>query len=57
MISLIIGIHVVFIIIMKVLALISGGKDSIYNLCKCLDEGHQVVALGNLYNASMVWGI
>lgn len=37
---------------MKVLALISGGKDSIYNLCRCLDQGHQVVALGNLYNPS-----
>ena len=35
---------------MKVLALISGGKDSIYNLCTCLDKGHEVVALGNLYN-------
>jgi diphthine-ammonia ligase len=35
---------------MKVLALISGGKDSIYNLCRCMDEGHEVVALGNLYN-------
>nr|VVW87620.1 unnamed protein product [Nymphaea colorata] len=35
---------------MKVLALISGGKDSIYNLCRCIDEGHEVVALGNLYN-------
>ncbi len=35
---------------MKILALISGGKDSIYNLCKCIDEGHEIVALGNLYN-------
>lgn len=35
---------------MKVLALISGGKDSIYNLCKCIDQGHSVVALANLYN-------
>ena len=40
---------------MKILALISGGKDSIYNLCKCLDEGHQVVALGNLYNPSTIY--
>lgn len=38
---------------MKVLALISGGKDSIYNLCRCIDQGHQVVALGNLYNSCM----
>lgn len=36
---------------MKVLALISGGKDSIYNICRCLDQGHEIVALGNLYNA------
>lgn len=35
---------------MKVLALISGGKDSIYNLCRCIDLGYQIVALGNLYN-------
>lgn len=38
---------------MKILALISGGKDSIYNLCKCIDEGHEIVALGNLYNPSI----
>lgn len=36
---------------MKVLALISGGKDSIYNICRCIDQGHEIVALGNLYNA------
>lgn len=35
---------------MKVLALISGGKDSIFNICKCLDQGHEIIALGNLYN-------
>ena len=35
---------------MKILALISGGKDSIYNLCKCIDEGHEIVALGNVFN-------
>jgi diphthine-ammonia ligase len=35
---------------MKVFALISGGKDSIYNICRCIDEGHSIVALGNLYN-------
>ena len=33
------------------LALISGGKDSIYNICRCIDQGHEIVALGNLYNA------
>lgn len=35
---------------MKVFALISGGKDSIFNIYKCLKSGHQIVALGNLYN-------
>ena len=34
---------------MRVVALISGGKDSTYNLCKCVDNGHQIVALANLY--------
>ncbi|KAK2707832.1 diphthine--ammonia ligase-like isoform X2 [Artemia franciscana] len=34
---------------MKVVGLISGGKDSIFNLCKCVEAGHQVVALANLY--------
>ncbi len=35
---------------MKVLALISGGKDSIYNIHKCIEQGHEIIALGNLYN-------
>jgi diphthine-ammonia ligase len=39
---------------MKVLALISGGKDSIYNICRCIDEGHEIVALGNLYNSRII---
>lgn len=34
---------------MKVLALISGGKDSTFNMMKCVQEGHQIIALGNLY--------
>ncbi|GJQ13383.1 hypothetical protein GpartN1_g5174.t1 [Galdieria partita] len=34
---------------MKVVALISGGKDSLYSLCKCIAYGHEVVALGNLF--------
>jgi len=36
---------------MKVLALISGGKDSTFNMMKCVDEGHQLLALANLYPA------
>lgn len=34
---------------MKVVALVSGGKDSCYNMCKCVDHGHELVALANLY--------
>lgn len=34
---------------MRVVGLVSGGKDSTYNLCKCVDDGHQIVALANLY--------
>lgn len=34
---------------MKFLALISGGKDSFYNIHHCLTLGHELVALGNLF--------
>ncbi|KAG0145194.1 hypothetical protein CROQUDRAFT_64181 [Cronartium quercuum f. sp. fusiforme G11] len=33
---------------MKVVGLLSGGKDSCYNLCHCLKNGHQLVALATL---------
>ncbi|MCJ1485145.1 hypothetical protein MMC06_005318 [Schaereria dolodes] len=33
----------------NVIALISGGKDSIFSILHCLANGHQVVALANLY--------
>ncbi|XP_053365796.1 diphthine--ammonia ligase [Clarias gariepinus] len=33
---------------MKVVALISGGKDSCYNMMQCVAAGHTVVALANL---------
>ncbi|XP_043929924.1 diphthine--ammonia ligase [Protopterus annectens] len=33
---------------MKVVALISGGKDSCYNMVQCVAAGHQIVALANL---------
>lgn len=33
---------------MKVVGLISGGKDSCYNLMQCVAAGHTVVALANL---------
>ena len=36
---------------MKFVALISGGKDSIFNIIKSMQEGHELVALANLYPA------
>lgn len=33
---------------MRVAALISGGKDSCYNMMQCIAAGHQIVALANL---------
>lgn len=33
---------------MKVVALISGGKDSCYNMMMCVADGHEIIALGNL---------
>ncbi|XP_026085144.1 diphthine--ammonia ligase isoform X2 [Carassius auratus] len=34
--------------IMRVVALISGGKDSCYNMLQCVSAGHSIVALANL---------
>lgn len=34
---------------LQVIALISGGKDSFFSLLHCVQNGHKVVALGNLY--------
>ena len=33
---------------MKVIALISGGKDSTFNMMECQKNGHEIVALINL---------
>ena len=33
---------------MKTVALISGGKDSCFNMMQCVAAGHQLVALANL---------
>lgn len=33
---------------MKVAALISGGKDSCYNMMYCIANGHEIIALANL---------
>lgn len=37
---------------LNVIALLSGGKDSFFSLLHCLRNGHQIVALGNLYPES-----
>jgi diphthine-ammonia ligase len=34
---------------MRVVALVSGGKDSTYNMMQCVAEGHEIVALANLH--------
>lgn len=36
---------------MKVVCLVSGGKDSTYSALRCLEEGHELVCLANLYPA------
>lgn len=33
---------------MRVVALVSGGKDSCYNMVQCVAAGHEIVALANL---------
>ncbi|CAG9327222.1 unnamed protein product [Blepharisma stoltei] len=37
---------------MKFVALLSGGKDSLYALAKALEMGHELVCVANLYSAS-----
>ena len=39
---------------MKVVALVSGGKDSCYSMMKCTAYGHEIVALANLHPPSHV---
>lgn len=34
---------------MRVVALISGGKDSCFNMMQCIAAGHEIVAVANLY--------
>ncbi|XP_052211027.1 diphthine--ammonia ligase [Diospyros lotus] len=36
---------------MKVVGLVSGGKDSCFAMMKCIEHGHQIVALANLLPA------
>ena len=33
---------------LKVVALVSGGKDSCYSMLQCVSAGHEIVALANL---------
>ena len=33
---------------MNVFGLISGGKDSIYNIIQCINNGHKLIAVGHL---------
>ncbi len=33
---------------MKVVSLVSGGKDSCYSMLQCVAAGHEIVALANL---------
>ena len=37
---------------LNVIALISGGKDSFFSLLHCIDNGHRIVALANLFPPS-----
>ena len=37
---------------LQVVALISGGKDSLYSILQCIQNGHNVVALANLFPPS-----
>jgi diphthine-ammonia ligase len=34
---------------MKFVALLSGGKDSVYNVLECVSLGHELVCVANLY--------
>ena len=36
---------------LKVVALVSGGKDSTMNMLRCVEQGHEIVCLGNLFPA------
>lgn len=33
---------------LNVVGLLSGGKDSCYNLCHCVKQGHRIAALATL---------
>ena len=39
---------------MKFIALVSGGKDSIFNIIECMSYGHELVCIGNLYHSGEI---
>jgi diphthine-ammonia ligase len=41
---------------MKFVALVSGGKDSIYCIQQCLKYGHELIAIANLTPADLALG-
>ena len=38
---------------MKIVGLVSGGKDSIFNLIECVAHGHEIVCIANLRAESL----
>ncbi|KAJ1997658.1 diphthine--ammonia ligase [Coemansia thaxteri] len=40
---------ILYAVTMKVVALVSGGKDSTYNMMKCVENGHEIVALAHAH--------
>ena len=36
---------------MKFVGLLSGGKDSVYNIVECVANGHELVCVANLFPA------
>lgn len=41
---------------MKFVGLVSGGKDSCFNILHCMANGHELIALANLYPANLAPG-
>jgi len=37
----------------NIVALVSGGKDSVFNIIKCLEQGHILICIANLYPPSI----
>lgn len=33
---------------MRLVGLVSGGKDSVYNMLQCIAAGHEIVAIANI---------